>query len=60
MVFIKELRQFTRGKAEWPMTTLSPEQQSPGEIKSISQVRPVTHEGRLQKKEVDRDAPPGP
>jgi hypothetical protein len=31
-------RQFARAEVKWPVTILSPEQQPPGEIKSISQV----------------------
>ncbi len=35
---MKDRRQFARAEVKWPVTILSPEQQPPGEIKSISQV----------------------
>ena len=35
---MKDRRQFARAEVKWLVTILSPEQQSPGEIKSISQV----------------------
>jgi hypothetical protein len=33
---VKDRRQFARAKVKWPVTILSPEQKSPGEIESIS------------------------
>ena len=33
---MKDRRQFARAKVKWPVTILSPEQKSPGEIESIS------------------------
>jgi hypothetical protein len=35
---MKDRRQFPRADVKWPVTIISPEQQPPGEIKSISQV----------------------